>query len=154
PGAPSRQGEVDSTASGLGRHRSVCRIEAPGTLDGGDVLRIGRTLHVGLSARTNREGIAQLAAALAPAGYSGGPIALSGCLHLKSAVTYLPPDRVLVNPAWIDAGALTGVEALHVDPREPQAANTLTVLGTTLVSDRYPRTIERLQSAGIRVQPL
>ncbi len=154
PGAVSRQGEVESTAAALLRFRPLRRIVPPGTLDGGDVLRIGRVLYVGLSARTHREGIAQLEASLSGFGYRVRAIPLHGCLHLKSGVTFIPPDRLLVNPEWVDAAAFAGVTAIAVHPEEPDAANTLTLGGTTLVSARHPRTAERLRAAGVQVRLL
>jgi dimethylargininase len=153
PGATSRQGEVESTATALARHRSLQRIAAPGTLDGGDVLRVGRSLYVGLSARTNREGAKQLQGAIAPHGYTVRALPLQGCLHLKSAVTFLPPDRVLINPDWIDPAVFHRLRIVEVDASEPNAANTLTLAGTTLVSTRYPRTAETLRSLGISLWP-
>ena len=86
---------------------------------------------------SNREGVAQLAAALAPEGYSVGAVALRDCLHLKSAVTWIAPQAVLLNPAWVDRDAFGDVEVIEVDAAEPFAANTLTVAGTTLVSADY-----------------
>ena len=88
-----------------GRHLPVARIEAPATLEGGDVLRIGRTFYVGTSGRSNPQGVAQLAAALAPHGYEVRAVPMQGCLHLKSACTFIPPARLLVNPQWVDPGA-------------------------------------------------
>lgn len=152
PGVASRQGEVESTASALRAWRRIERIVAPATLDGGDVLRIGRRLWVGLSRRSNPAGVAQLGAALAPYGYAVQGLELRDCLHLKSAVTFLPPDRVLVNPAWIDPASFADLGVIEVDPREPAAANTLSVGGVTLVSARHPRTAERLGAQGIRVR--
>ena len=152
PGAASRQGEVESTAHALSPHRPLRRIVAPATLDGGDVLRIGRALYVGSSARTNRDGIVQLEAAAGPCGYRVRAIALQGCLHLKSAVTFIPPDHVLLNPDWVDPGLFAGLQAIAVDPQEPNAANTLTLADSTLVSSQHPRTAERLAGAGIRLR--
>ena len=101
PGALSRQPETVSVAAALAAHRPLLHIAAPGTLDGGDVLVAGRTLYVGLSTRTSRDAIAQLGTALAPYGYQVVPVAFSGCLHLKSAVTRIADDLVLLNPAWV-----------------------------------------------------
>src|SRR5262249_17339018 len=86
-GAASRRPETLSMAAALGAYRPLRYLEAPATLDGGDVLRVGRRLFVGLSSRTNREGIAQLGAHLAPFGYEVRAVPVTGCLHLKSAVT-------------------------------------------------------------------
>ncbi len=150
PGASSRLGETASVAQALERHRRVSRITAPGCLDGGDVLHIGRTLHVGASGRTNPEGIAQLARRLVPDGYRVETVAFAGCLHLKSACSFIPPDTLLFNPRWVDPASFGTVRVIAVDEREPYAANTLTIGGTTLVSAAYPETGRRLEAAGVR----
>jgi dimethylargininase len=154
PGVDSRRGETASTAAALARYRPVARIEPPGSLDGGDVLQIGRRFYVGASARTNAQGVAQLAQLLAPWGYEVQALPLSGCLHLKSAVTFIPPATVLVNPDWLEPAQLAAERVITVDTREPYAANTLTVAGTTLVSSAYPLTQRRLEAAGIRTRAL
>ena len=154
PGVASRRGETPSVAAALARHVPVVQLREPGRLEGGDVLRIDRTLYVGLSARSNAHGIAQLAAALAPLAYSVRAVAIDGCLHLKSACSFIPPRTLLVNPSWLDPGAFGALEVIAVDEREPYAANTLTIAGTTLVSAAYPRTSERLAAAGVRTRVL
>ena len=149
PGAGSRRGETASVAVTLERHRRVARIAEPGSLDGGDVLHIGRTLHVGTSGRTNAAGVAQLAGLLTPHGYRVQAVAVDGCLHLKSAASFIPPDVLLVNPEWVDPAAFGELRVIAVDEREPYAANTLSVGGTTLVSAAYPETRRRLEASGI-----
>ena len=101
PGAPSRQLEipaVDETIGGLGYE--IARIESPGTLDGGDVLKVGSTVYVGLGGRTNAAGLAQLAAHLEPRGATVVPVQVTKVLHLKSAVTALPDGTIV---GWPDA---------------------------------------------------
>lgn len=154
PGIASRRAEIGSTASALARHRPLARISEPGCLEGGDVMRIERVLYVGGSARTNAAGIAELGALLQPFGYRVQTLTLRGCLHLKSAVTFIPPHTVLVNPQWIEADALAAPEVIAVDELEPYGANTLTVGDTTLVSAAYPRTRQRLEAAGIHTREL
>ena len=114
PGAQARRDEVASVAAALAEWRPLAGIVSPGTLDGGDVLRIGRRLYVGASARSNAAGIAQLAALVEPHGYSVQAVATSGCLHLKSAVTALADDLVLIQPAWVDARVFVHVR--QIDP--------------------------------------
>jgi dimethylargininase len=150
PGAASRRGETATVAKALEQHRRVAAIMQPGCLDGGDVLRIGRTLHVGVSRRTNESGIEQLARLLAPHGYRVAKVPLAGCLHLKSACSFIPPDVLLVNPAWVDPATFGPLRVITVDEREPQAANNLTIGGTTLVSTAYPHSRRRLEAAGVR----
>lgn len=149
PGAPPRRGETAAVEAALAGYRPLSRLAAPATLDGGDVLRVGRRLFVGATRRTNREGIEQLGAALAPFGYSVTAVPVDRCLHLKSAVTQVAEDTVLVNPDLVDAGAFARLEALTIDPSEPAAANTLLVPGALVVASAYPRTAERLQRAGL-----
>lgn len=154
PGAVSRRAEVDSVAAALEAHAPLARVREPGTLEGGDVLTIGRAVFVGSSARTNAAGVAQLREALAPFGYRVQSVAMQGCLHLKSAATFIPPDLLLVNPEWADPEAFGQARILTVAPAEPFGANTLTLAGVTLVSADYPQTQSRLESAGVRTRVL
>ena len=154
PGVRSRQGEVTSVAEALRVLRPLRSIEAPASLDGGDVLRLGRTLMVGLSSRTNAEGYSQLQAVLAEFGYAVQAVRVDGCLHLKSACSRLAPDTVLANLVYIDRKLLGDVRVIEVDSREPDAANTLTVGGVTLVSTAFPHTEEKLRRSGIMTKSL
>ena len=117
PGAASRRPEREAVAAVLSEYRPLQAIAAPGTLDGGDVLRLGRTLYVGLSTRTNEDGARQLAGHVAPFGYAVECVQTAGCLHLKSAATAVDSDRVLCNPAWIDTRVFRHVDVIPVDPR-------------------------------------
>ena len=154
PGVASRRGEVASVGPALARHVKLARIEAPGTLEGGDVLLIGKRLYVGSSGRTNAAGVAQLAGLLAPFGYEVNAVAMQGCLHLKSACTFVPPDVLLVNPAWVDPRSFRLPRAVAVDSAEPFGANSLTIGSITLVSADYPRTQQALEAAGITTRAL
>ncbi|HEX5961160.1 MAG TPA: arginine deiminase-related protein [Rhodanobacteraceae bacterium] len=151
PGAASRRGETTSMAVALDGLRELRHIEAPGTLDGGDVLRLDRVLYVGASTRSNADGIAQLAGVAAPLGYRVETMPLRGCLHLKSAVTQVAPDRLLLNPAWVDAGRFPDWASLEVDATEAHAANALQVGEVLIYPAVCPRTAERLRRLGIEV---
>ena len=152
PGAASRREEGDAVLEVLGSFRRILRIEAPGTLDGGDVLRIGRRVFVGISARSNEAGRAQLRELLAPYGYTVEGVAVRDCLHLKSAVTQVADGAVLINPAWLaDAGAFADYARIEIDPSEEHAANTVRVGNALLYPDCFPKTLERLRAAGIAV---
>lgn len=154
PGAESRRPETDPVAGALQRHRPLSHIRAPGTLDGGDVLRAGRQVFVGLTSRTNQQGVAQLRDALAPEGYSVTAVPVRGCLHLKSAATEVADGVLLINPLWADPRAFAGFEYVTVDPAEPHGANALR-LGDVLVhSADHPRTCERLEARGLTVYPV
>jgi len=152
PGAGSRRGEIDSMAEALAPFRELRRIEAPATLDGGDVLRLDRVIHVGASSRSNADGIEQLRQLVAPFGYRVAAVPLRGCLHLKSAVTRVAPDLLLVNSDWVDARHFPGYRTLAVDPAEPFAANAILIGNTLLYSASFPGTADRLQQAGIDVR--
>src|SRR6266480_2075458 len=102
-GASSRRPEAQSLADALSRYRPIRFLTEPATLDGGDVMRIGRTVFVGSSKRTNSEGIAQLGDILRPYDYQVNPVAVTGCLHLKSACSYIGNNTILINRVWIDA---------------------------------------------------
>jgi len=147
-GVESRRAEATTLGEALAPFRPLRRIEAPGTLEGGDVIRVGRTLFAGLSHRTNREGILQLAAHLEPFGYSVRPIAMAGCLHLKSACCWLGDGAMLINRAWVDTAALDQFHLLDVAPDEPWAANVLPLGGTVLCSAAFPATRAVLELAG------
>jgi len=156
PGAASRQGEATAVASALAEFRDLAWLEPPATLDGGDVLRVERTLYVGRSSRTNDAGRAQLARAVDPHGYRVQPVEISGCLHLKSACTYLENGVLLANRGWVDVAPFAGLDVLSVDPDEPRAANTFAVGGVLVMADNFPRTRARIEGRGyaVRAVPL
>jgi len=151
PGAESRRGEVESIAQALKPYRKLARIEPPGTLDGGDVLRVGKRVFVGLSRRTNQAGIEQMHALLPVYGYSVESVPVERCLHLKSAVTQVGEGALLMNPAWVDASAFRGLELIEVDAAEPFAANALLVKGVVVYPAAYERTRKRLAERGLGV---
>lgn len=152
PGAPSRRDEVASVADALRPYRPLLSIEAPGTLDGGDVLRLGRALYVGESARSNADGIAQLRGLLAPFGYRVAGVPTRDCLHLKSAVTALDDQSVLLQPAWVERAPFAGFRVVEVDPHEAHAANVLRIGHTLVMPASFPRTRQRLLDAGYEVR--
>lgn len=154
PGAPSRRPETASTAAVLASHRPLVHIHSPGTLDGGDVLVVGRRLYVGVSSRTNRTAIEQLAAALQSFDYEVIPVTFEGCLHLKSGVTAVADGVLLLNPDWVDRGIFAGHRAVEVDPAEPHAANALALGGAVIHAAHHPRTRARLEAEGLLVEPL
>ncbi|HWS52883.1 MAG TPA: arginine deiminase family protein [Pyrinomonadaceae bacterium] len=154
PGVASRRAEVGLINPEVARLRPVARILAPATLEGGDVLRVGRRLFVGLSPRTNRAGVEALERLTAPHGYEVAPIALRDCLHLKTACTAADDGTILLNPAWVDAEAFRGYELLAVHPAEPWAANTARVGESLLVGASFPRTAEALARRGLDVRPV
>jgi dimethylargininase len=149
PGAGSRQPETESITRALVPYRMLFNIQPPGTLDGGDVLTVGRTIFVGLSSRSNQSAIDQMQVFLNPYGYAVKSICITGCLHLKSAVTQVAAGTLLVNPAWVTQDDFPGMQIIEIDPGEPYAANVLMAGGTVLTQPVYPKTLARLESAGI-----
>jgi len=152
PGAESRRPETSQMAPVLSNYRRVTFVQAPGTLDGGDVLRLGRRIYVGRSGRSDDGGIEQLRAVAWPYGYTVTAVPIRGCLHLKSAVTEVAPGVVLVNPAWVDAKAFGDVRVMEVDTDEPYAANGLLVGSRLIYQTSFPRTRRRLEAAGIGLE--
>ena len=153
-GTETRRPEGTSVAQALAKFRKLARVELPGRVEGGDVLRIGRRLFAGLSSRTNAEGIRQLAFILAPYGYEVVSAAVTGCLHLKSAVTYVGRNTLLANRAWFDTKLFVGFDWIDVAPEEPHAANALAVGGTVIFPASFPRTRARLEAHSFPVTTL
>jgi dimethylargininase len=152
PGAESRRGETSSVAAALGEHRRLACIEAPGTLDGGDVLVVGQRVYVGLTRRTNAGGARQIAELLGRYAYQVIGIEVHDCLHLKSAVTPVADDTVLVNPACVDVDHFREFRRIEVHPAEPFAANVLRIDETLLCATAARRTRERLAAKGFAVE--
>jgi|SRR4051812_18174198 dimethylargininase len=148
PGAPSRIGEIDSTAEGLASHFELHRIER-GYLDGGDVLRIGKRIYAGRSTRTDREGIAALAKLVRPLGYEVIEAELRDCLHLKTGATFAGDGVLLYNPQAVDPAQFAGVEPLAVE--EPAAANCVRAGNRIVLPAGNPNTVELLRDRGFHV---
>ena len=153
-GAESRRPETASLAAALSRFRKLAYVTFPGALEGGDILRVGRRLFVGLTKRSNTEGMRQLSAILAPHRYEVISVPVTGCLHLKSAVTSLGGNTLLANRAWFDAAAFAGFDWIDVDPAEPHAANALALGGTVVFPASFPGTRARIEAAGFHVTSL
>lgn len=152
PGAESRRNEPAGVEAALAVHRPVARINAPATLEGGDVLRVGRTLLAGLSSRTNRAGIEQLAAIAGGCGYIVHPVPVNGSLHLKTACTALPDGRLLVNRRWLDTSGLEAFELLDVPAEDPWGANILLVDATICAAAEHVPTNDLLSRMGFALR--
>ncbi len=150
PGAASRAAEVDSTAAGLADHFTLHRIES-GHVDGGDVLRIGQRLYVGLSTRTDAAGIDVLAALAAPLGFEVIRAELGDCLHLKTGATLAAPGLLLFNPQAVAAAQFADVEPIATDPSELAAANSVRAGARLILPAGNPATAARLRARGLYV---
>jgi dimethylargininase len=154
PGAATRRPETNTVAVALAPHRRLLLIESPATLDGGDVLRLGRTLWVGRTERTSEAGVEQLRALVAPFGYEVAAITVRNCLHLKSAVTEVAEGTLLLNPEMVDGATFADYRPIAVDPGEPMAANALRAGGAVVMPAHHPRTRRRLERQGLDVRPV
>jgi dimethylargininase len=151
-GTEARRAELPGIEPELRNYRALHRISPPALLEGGDVLRVGRTLLVGLSSRTDSAGIQALEAVVRPYGYRVVPVAVRECLHFQTACTALPDGRLLVNPSWLDLAPLAGFELVRVPEAEPWAANTLPVDGTVVISADHVQTAGLLRRQGFDVR--
>lgn len=151
PGAASRRPEIASVEKALAPYRDIFRVQPPATVDGGDILRIGKTVYVGLSSRSTGEAVEQIQAILEPFGYQVRAVNVTGCLHLKSAVTQVGVHTLLVNPAWVSKEAFPGMQFIEVDPSEPYAANAILVDGKVIYPSSFPKTRGKMEQAGIEM---
>jgi len=151
PGASSRRPEVASVERTLAPYREIFRINPPGTVDGGDILTVGKTVYVGLSSRSTENAIEQIKAILEPNGYQVRGVRVTGCLHLKSAVTQVKGNTLLINPEWVPKDDFPRMKFIEVDPSEPYAANAVLVDGAIIYPSSFPKTQAKLQAAGIRM---
>jgi dimethylargininase len=149
PGADSRRSETEAIAELLAPYRKLFHIQAPARVDGGDILQVGKHVYVGLSTRSDTNAVEQMQDFLQPYGYELQAVAVTGCLHLKSAVTQVTEGTLLINPAWVDKNNFQGVKFVEIDPSEPYAANAVMITGSIIYPAAFPKTQERLETAGI-----
>lgn len=150
PGAPSRTGETESTAAGLADYFELLRIDS-GHVDGGDVLRIGPTLYVGLSSRTDAQGISALAELVRPLGYDVVEARLRDCLHLKTGATWAGGGVLIYNERCIDPDQFSRVDHLAVADDETAAANCVRAGDRVIMPAGNPRTADLLRQRGFDV---
>jgi dimethylargininase len=153
-GKSSRRKELPGIERELRKYRDVVSVELPATLEGGDVLQIGRTLLVGQSSRTNMEGIAQLESIIQHHGYRVVPVKVRGCLHLKTACCALPDGRLLVNSDWIDCAPLSEFECISVATDEPWGANCTCIGDHVIVAQCHLHTAQKLCELGFVVHQI
>jgi dimethylargininase len=151
PGAASRRPELQTIKPALSEYRKLACLTPPATLDGGDVLVAGKTIFVGLSQRTNREGVEQLARITEPLGYNVLGISLTECLHLKTAVTRLSDEHLLLNPDWVSRDFFDGFKTTAVYMDEPFAANVLAIGNKVMCPASCPLTAQIIKNLGFDV---
>jgi dimethylargininase len=153
-GTETRRKEASSIAAALERFRKLAHVKLPGTLEGGDVLHVGKRVFVGITARSNPEGIRQLATILEHFRYDLTAVPVTGCLHLKSAVTCLGGNTLLANREWFDWKRLDGFAWVDVDQSEPHAGNALAVGDSVIFPASFPKTRAAIEARGFKVLPL
>jgi dimethylargininase len=151
PGAPSRQGEEKSIAAVLAQYRPLEHIQAPGTVDGGDVLMIDNHFLIGISQRTNPQGAEQMGRILDRQGKTHATVAVGAALHFKSSVNYAGKNTVLVTPDVAEHEALAAYEKIIIDPKESYAANTLWINDYLLIPRGFPNTKTKLEALGLPI---
>lgn len=151
PGADSRKPEIESIRRALTPLRKLVHVHEPGTLDGGDVLVLGKKIFVGLSTRSNQAAIDQLNELLCEHGYEVSGVPLQDCLHLKSAVTRVDDQTLLINQDWVDSRYFPGFDLIEVDSAEPYAANCLPIGDSIILPNAFPKTQARLEERGYKV---
>ncbi len=152
PGADSRKPETESIIRALTPHRPLVHVTAPATVDGGDVLVLGKNIYIGISTRSNAESIRQIQDMLDNYGYKVIGVEMHDCLHLKTAVTQVDNKTLLINPKWVDNFRFKEYDWIIVDPSEPFAANCLPVNGQVIFPTTFPKTCAKLESHGFKVR--
>lgn len=151
-GALSRRAEAQSIAAALSRYRPIKKMTEPATLEGGDVMRIGRSVFVGLSKRTNKDGFDQLRKILSEYDYQVKGIEVARCLHLKSACSYVGNNSILIDRSLVDPERFEGFDLIDVADYEPNAANALVVKGVVIMAASFPKTRGLLEQRGFSVR--
>ncbi|MBI5825061.1 MAG: dimethylargininase [Chloroflexi bacterium] len=151
PGADSRKPETESIIQALSPHRPLVHVAAPATVDGGDVLVLGKNIYVGLSTRSTPEAVNQLQSLLNKYGYKTAGVELTDCLHLKTAVTRVDDKTLLINKKWVDPIIFEGYELMEVDESEPFAANCLPVKDAIVYPTAFPKTQAKLEQKGFQI---
>lgn len=148
PGSEARRREVAGVVPTIVEYRNVLQIDAPGTLEAGDILRMGRNLFVGASVRTNPQGIEMLQTMLQPYEYEVIAVPMQGALHLKSVCTALDDQTLLADLRHVDAAAFSQYRLIEVPADESPAANVLRINGTVCIHAGFQKTMDLLQSQG------
>jgi dimethylargininase len=151
PGADSRRPETESIAQALAPLKKLVFLQEPASLDGGDVLVLGKKIFVGLSTRSNQAAVDQLKRLLSEYGYSATGVIMHDCLHLKTAVTRVAENTLLINKTWVDTIHFGGFRLIEVDPEEPFAANCLPIGEEIIFPTAFPRTRAKLEETGYNV---
>lgn len=151
PGADSRKPEIESIIPALAPYRPLLHVSAPASVDGGDVLVLGKQIFIGMSTRSNPQAVQQLNQLLAPYDYTVTGVQMTDCLHLKTAVAKVDDSTLLINRHWVAPSYFPGFDLLDVDASEPFAANCLPVRGSIIYPTTFPNTRKQLEEKGFRI---
>lgn len=151
PGADSRKPETESIIRALSPYINLVHVQEPATVDGGDVLVLGKKIYIGMSTRSNPEAIDQLNDLLCEYGYTVIGVQLHDCLHLKSAVSRVDDKTLLINEAWVDTIPFRDFDLIEVDPSESYAANCLPMGDSIIFPTAFPKTRAKLEERGYKV---
>ncbi len=154
PGADSRKPETESIIRALSPHIPLVHVTEPASVDGGDVLVLGKNIYIGLSTRSNMEAVEQLQGLLDNYGYKVIAVNMHDCLHLKTAVTRVDDKTLLINKSWVDLHHFENFDLIEVDASEPFAANCLPVNGEIIYPTAFPRTRAKLEARGYKIRPV
>lgn len=152
PGADSRKPETESIIKALAPYKALLHVSEPATIDGGDVLVLNKNIYVGLSSRSNPYAIEQLNQMLNQYGYQVHGIELTDCLHLKTAVTKVDEETLLINPNWVDESHFSDFNLIEVHASEPYGANCLPVRGSIIYPYTFPKTQSKLETKGFKIK--
>ncbi len=152
PGADSRKPETETIIKALSPYRALAHINEPATLDGGDVLALDKKIYVGLSTRSNAQAVEQLNQLLNQYGYQALGVELKDCLHLKSAVTKVDEETLLINKNWIDERYFADYNLIEVHASEPYGANCLPIRGHIIYPHAFPKTQALLEAKGFKIK--
>lgn len=150
-GVESRRKESEAMERVFSKYRKIERIVLPAKIEGGDVLKIGKKIFVGESARTNKEGIEALKTIIKPFGYEVIAVEVTGCLHLKTGATALDDKTIFINSHWVDAEAFKGFTKVEALNDEPFGANVLKMGNILCMNEAFPKSIALIKSLGYTV---
>jgi dimethylargininase len=154
PGADSRKPETESITQALRPYRDLVFIESPSSLDGGDVLVLGKNIFVGLSTRSNINAVHQMNQLLGHYGYKTKGVEMHDCLHLKTAVTRVDDKTLVINRKWVDVENFESFDLIDVDESEPFAANCLPIGDSIIFPVAFPKTGAKLAARGYKIKPV
>jgi dimethylargininase len=154
PGADSRKPETEAIAKALFPYKKLLQISDPATVDGGDILIMGKNIYIGLSTRSNQDAVDQINTLLGEYGYMATGVQMHDCLHLKTAATRVDDSTLLINRKWVDAHHFKDYTWIEIDESEAFAANCLPVNGQIIYPTSFPKTREKLEAAGHKTLPV